>query len=353
MIYANEKEFPYKLNEQLNQDIFETEIVPNLFKNATKDNKELEVFFIGGQPASGKTDTLTSIQNDLKKRDIFLTAIDADSLRLYHPDYHKLNNIDDKNAAVHTGADIGRWTEKSIDYAIKNRINVVIEGTFREPKTVEKSIKLFKNAGYKINVQAIAVKSEASEISTHMRYEAQKATRGFGRYVPKEAHDAAYIGVPKSLKFVEENCLANVVKVRTRNAETIYFNEQNNNQWISPTLSDVILNQERNRTWNYSELIAHFNQIQEVKEMIISRNGTEEEIAVINNLENRHIDSFKNIDCTVPSLTQEKEDTDFWESFSKEVEDIKRDNRNKNIEVTHKKIIDEDTNNEDDVRRNH
>ena len=60
MIYANEKEFPYKLNEQVNQNIFETEIVPNLFKNATKNNKELEVFFIGGQPASGKTDTLSS-----------------------------------------------------------------------------------------------------------------------------------------------------------------------------------------------------------------------------------------------------------------------------------------------------
>jgi hypothetical protein len=52
MIYADEKKFTYKLNEQANQDIFETEIVPNLFNDATKDNKELEVFFIGGQPAS-------------------------------------------------------------------------------------------------------------------------------------------------------------------------------------------------------------------------------------------------------------------------------------------------------------
>ena len=64
-----------------------------------------------------KTDTLTSIQDDLEKRNIFLIAIDADSLRSYHPDYRKLNNIDDKTAAIHTGADIGKWTEKVIDYA--------------------------------------------------------------------------------------------------------------------------------------------------------------------------------------------------------------------------------------------
>ena len=289
MNYTNDEKFPYKLNEKVNQKIFENEIVPLVFENATKDNKVLEVFFIGGQPASGKTDTLTSIQDDLEKRNIFLIAIDADSLRSYHPDYRKLNNIDDKTAAIHTGADIGKWTEKAIDYAIKNRINVVIEGTFREPKTVEKSIKLFKDAGYKINVQAIAVKSEASEISTHKRYEAQKKLRGSGRYVPKEAHDAAYVGVPKSLKFVEENNLADTVMVRTRDAKVLYTNELIDNKWISPIESNHILIQERNREWSPRELELHFKLIEEVRTMIQERNGNNEELAYIEALKVRHV----------------------------------------------------------------
>ena len=36
MIYANEKEFPYKLKEQVNQEIFDKRIVPSLFKMQLK-----------------------------------------------------------------------------------------------------------------------------------------------------------------------------------------------------------------------------------------------------------------------------------------------------------------------------
>lgn len=71
----------------------------------------------------------------------------------------------------HTATFARMITEMILDKAIKNRLNVVIEGTFRTAATPIKTLKLFKDNSYNTNVLVQTCNKDISWKSCPERYE--------------------------------------------------------------------------------------------------------------------------------------------------------------------------------------
>src|SRR3546814_19101992 len=85
--------------------------------------------------------------------------------------------------------------EMAIADAVQRRVNVLVEGTMRNPDVVAKTLRDFRGAGFETDARALAVSPELSSLGILQRYAAQKESRGVGRMTPSEAHQAAVTGM--------------------------------------------------------------------------------------------------------------------------------------------------------------
>jgi len=235
----------YRLSEDEHQTIFEKEIKPDLFAGTKSSDRPVAVI-LGGQPGAGKSASVDNAMIELQSKG-GAVKIEGDALRDYHPAYSDLMVEDDNTAAFYTDRDSGRWVEKAIAYAKEQRVNLVIEGTMRNPDVVASTMKSLREAGYEIDARALAVNWQLSEQGIIQRYEHQKADRGVGRMTTPEAHKAAYDGMLNTLERIEREKLADRVTIYRRGNEAIYSNMLENGQWTHEPKARTSVEAERER----------------------------------------------------------------------------------------------------------
>ena len=119
--------------------------------------------------------------------DAGVAVINGDDYRMSHPQKDKILELDDKKFAEMTDPDVRIWTKRLFDTAIKNRRNIIFEGTMRSKEPLLTTIKRLKEEGYRVDIVVVAVKKEFSRLGTLMRYENQKTAFGYGRWTPLES----------------------------------------------------------------------------------------------------------------------------------------------------------------------
>lgn len=102
------------------------------------------------------------------------------------------------------------------------RANVLMETTMRQPDAVFDTLKTFRDAGYGVEVRAIAVPETLSRLGTLQRYVGQVESQGAGRWAPSSVHNEAYSRMPQSLGWVIEAGLVDRVIVQKRDDVTIF-----------------------------------------------------------------------------------------------------------------------------------
>lgn len=307
MLLNNEK---YTLSDKLNQDIFENEILPDVFSKINTVKEPVAIIF-GGQPGAGKSMGLAAAVSELGKKGRCVQIL-GDELRDFHPMYSKLLREDDKTAAFYTDKDTGKWIEKLIDYAKEKSVNVAIEGTMRDSNKVAQTMQTLRVAGYKIDCRVVAVNSRFSEQGIIQRYENQKADRGVGRMTTSEAHNAAYSAMPLTLERIEYEKLADSVTVYQRGAVVIYDNKLDEGEWLNEPLAREAVDFERNRPMTNEEKHNYIVGFENIKKLLErpERNASFQEIENINKLYEYAISSgFQNIneDINVDYMWLEKD----------------------------------------------
>jgi len=241
----------YRLGEDEHQAIFESKIKPFLFAETISSRRPVAVVF-GGQPGAGKSASVAAATEELKLRG-GAVQIEGDALRDYHPAYARLMIKDDRTAAFYTDRDAGRWVEKAIAHAKEQRVNLVIEGTMRNPDVVASTMKNLREAGYEIDARALAVPWRLSEQGILQRYENQKVDRGYGRMTAPKAHKAAYDGMLQTLERIEREKWADRVTIYRRGNEAIYSNTLDRGQWVHEPHARSAVETERNRSMTLTE----------------------------------------------------------------------------------------------------
>lgn len=187
----SEKEYNEKYN--LIREIF--------FKNKVSVQSPIAVI-VGGQTGAGKGLLISNGKKLFKDNNVVI--INSDEFKPFHP---KASEIAEKYSTYFTKVtdqETNTWTSSLFDEAIKNKFNIIFEGTMKNTRIIS-TIKKLQENGYKVIVKALAVPFTDSLTAIHERYEEQLYTKGWGRLVTIEHHDESYNGMPNTIKEIENS----------------------------------------------------------------------------------------------------------------------------------------------------
>lgn len=217
-------EIPSKLTEQQHNIVFK--ILEERLLSDSTHNPSPCIVIVGGQAGAGKTSLKKHLKDTLFANRI-PAVIDSDSYRGDHPNFSKIMASDEKKLYRKTNEDVREWTSKLLDSALKNNRDIILEATMRNTDKMLKTIKKVKEEypQYKIHIAVVSVHEEISRTGMMVRYTDEKIKRGFGRFVPVEAHDETYKAIPLTLRAIEEQGLIDSVTIVDRHNKKIYDHE--------------------------------------------------------------------------------------------------------------------------------
>lgn len=208
-----------ELTQEELRAIFRRSIQPELeVLRGSQTNTEPTLVLVGAQPGAGKTRTVGRAQQDHAGA----IAVVGDDLRVFHPDYVRLMREEPLRMPEVTAQAAGAWARMSSDYLRERQASVVFETTFRQPDAVVATAKEFRDAGYRVEVRALAVPEAVSRLGVLSRYAEQVRDQGVGRWTPQAFHDVAAEQMPKSLERVIAEGHVDRVLVVDRAGRAVY-----------------------------------------------------------------------------------------------------------------------------------
>ncbi len=204
---------------------------------------------IVGQPASGKSTTISRLRASLKPAPF---AIDSDKIRQWHPRINEIFQRDPIRMDVLTNAIVAPVTKALLKHAQEARYNLAIENTLTNPESVQHTIDSFRQQGYRTMVVALAVPEQLSRIGIVNRYrEAIVEDSPYPRWTTSLAHQSAYEAIPKGLRQLQN---IDTVTVTDRFGSTLYSG-------TDTAQAAATIQEERARLWASKEAHETFTQI--------------------------------------------------------------------------------------------
>jgi hypothetical protein len=236
---------------------------------------------VAGQPGAGKSALIIFAQRELAPQTA--AVINGDEYREAHPQAKKILLLDDKLFAERTDPDVREWTRRLFDSAIKNKRNIIFEGTMRQSKPIMETIAKLNQSGYTVEILAMAVNKEISELGIIERYEDQKHLYGVGRWTPPSAHEAAYMNMPNTLEQIESNSPVDRVRVFTRSQECLYDNHRPDatKELRKPSAAKQVIMEERNRPMSKDKLQDLKKAWERLADMQANRGAEGEEFSIV------------------------------------------------------------------------
>jgi len=256
----------YALSDAQRKAIYDGAIRPRYLEIGARDLTQPVAIITGGQPGSGKSGLRRDAEVFLSQQGGAAIS-DPDELRRFHPRYAEFNAQDDKTAAGKTQPDASAWAKQLLVDAVAERRNIILDRTLGSPGQLAQMSQLLKEAGYRIHVEAMAVRPEVSAVRIHLRYEGQKAEYGHGRFTPREFHDAAFAGLAKTLDRAQRDNLVSSIRLYDAAANRIYSSQLGDQGWSNKNQAGQVLTYERSRPYAYAEWLALRQQTQQVVDL--------------------------------------------------------------------------------------
>lgn len=197
-----------------------------------------QVILLGGQPGAGKSFGTLEMS---KRLGFNLLVINGDEFRPYHQYYHEIFQKYGSDAPKYTGEFTGKMVQKIRNEAIKQRFNILIEGTFRTTEIPLNELNLFKQQGYQTTVLICTCPKTLSWKCTIKRAEEQQKNGIQPRYVPKEHYELVVNSLAQNAWIVLERGQPDYFEVYSRTKKLFDSQRDHKDQLIN------IINNELNR----------------------------------------------------------------------------------------------------------
>lgn len=197
------------------QSILTARVLPGVMQGAVPQQQPV-VVFVAGQPGSGKSLVADLVHAALGQRG-GAVRVDHDEYKAVHPHYRTFLDEDVRTAGVRVRPQTYWWQAEVEARARALRCDVVVETPLADPDAFRGSAGAYRQAGYRIEVVALAVPEAVSQLGVLDRY-LRLAETGRARYVSWENHDRCAAGLVASLEACEAEQLADRVVVVGRTA---------------------------------------------------------------------------------------------------------------------------------------
>lgn len=190
-----------------------------LFDGVSRNPVPLAVF-IGAQPGAGKSRSIERVKTWNPDRDFI--ALDSDELRKAHPQFDEIMTTDPDQMPVLANQAASAWFRMGLADARAGGYDVLIENSFHKPDPLLATAAEFADAGYRIEVVALAVPEADSRLGMVDRYLQARQEGQPARWTNNASHDAGYNGVPATVAALERSPLVDRVQVTDRAGEVRY-----------------------------------------------------------------------------------------------------------------------------------
>lgn len=217
----------YSLNDEEFQTYYNYAYNTLIAGKRASENKTLII--VGGQPGAGKTRLLPIAKMELKNN---VVLVDFDELKAFHPNYPEVCSLYNEDAHRILHSDANKVKNKILDRLIEENYNVIYEGALRDTEGFIEFAKKFKKHGYAIKLDVLAVPKLESYCSEILRYALSLVQQITPRWVNKDAHDAAYEGVTRTVSEFINRGITNDIDVFVRNidAPKLFYSSKDGNQ---------------------------------------------------------------------------------------------------------------------------
>ncbi|MBQ6769702.1 MAG: zeta toxin family protein [Bacteroidales bacterium] len=216
---------------------------------------------LGGQGAVGKGQLNLWAERLYPDRQFF--AINGDNYRNWHPQFGILCK-DLWNYSKETQIFSNVFTEGLIDESVRHRYSFVVEGTMRSASVPLQTAAKLRFNGYETAAFAIAACKEFSLLNAFVRYFKEMQSKGFGRMIEIDSHNAAVEGLPTSLdklyaeKSVDRICLFDCF---ARNMIADY--RLSDGEWSCATLPSFVIMEAREQQKKDKEAVESLLEVSE------------------------------------------------------------------------------------------
>lgn len=269
-------------------------------------------YILGGQPSSGKS-SISRLHIDTSNT----LLVNGDEYRIHHPDVEELSkNISEYSRETQEFSNV--FTEGFIKEAIKNKYNIVVEGTMRRPEVVLDTAKMFRDAGFQVEAHAIAAPKEFTAVNIFHRYHKAVSHGEMGRLSDIESHNQAVEGLTKTLDSLYGQKAVDKIKVYSMFGmrEVGEYTLSSSHEWIgSKTKPSTLVLTSREAQINSLEL----------NHLFLSR-GTEALISISSQpqlIESLSL-SLSTLSANVRSIAHRSEQTELRGKIQRLEDDIQR-----------------------------
>lgn len=168
---------------------------------------------VGGQPGAGKTNCITNSKRALEHNCVI---IDNDAFRNYHPMVNDIKRYHPSLFTECTDQLSFKATPRMIDMMSDAGYNLIIHQTLKNNIIADDAITKLRNKGYVVIVRALAVSDLESKMSMIERSQALIEELGYCRWVPKQNHDLAYAGLPKTVEYMQQSGKYDMIEILKR-----------------------------------------------------------------------------------------------------------------------------------------
>ena len=213
---------------------------------------------LGRQPASGKSLLIRRLRR--QNPAIGFVVINGDEFRPLHPRFAEFNQLSELEAATLTQPFVNYIGQTLLAEVLKNRFNILIEGTMRRAEVPITTAGQFHQHGYQVEAHVLAVATAHSIQGICHRYETQKQMGVAGRFFPLPIHDEAYAGLLNSVDRLYQAKRVDRLVIYNRGAQQILADcILENGQWKGMTelTPSQVIEKERNRVWSAAEGLAY------------------------------------------------------------------------------------------------
>lgn len=213
----------YKLTEEEYQQYYHS--VNLFFTTGKKPVQTPKLVIVAGQSGAGKSRLIPIIN---EKLDYNTVISDYDVVRTMHPKFELASDLDNENVHLALLPDADRANSDLREYCRMNKFNMINEGTMRGTAGFVNMAREFRESGYEIDLELMAVPKLESYTSTFLRYAMQVVSDTTPRWVPKSVHDSSYDNFLITLKQFEKEGLfdhATVYRRGENKPEAFYSTE--------------------------------------------------------------------------------------------------------------------------------
>lgn len=221
----------YKLSEEEHNELYG--MIKRIWTADKFPVKNPIAVIIGGQTGAGKSGIISYSQKMFEDGNV--VVINSDEIKPFHPKSEEIAKNYPELYTKITDQESNTWTSELFEETREEGYNIIFEGTMKNNRVADDAIENLRKRGYTVVVRGLAVCDLESRLSILERYEAQVATKGWGRLVVTEHHNQTYNGMPNTISYIEDTGKYDILEIFKRGEtpdmpELIYgkINEQSN-----------------------------------------------------------------------------------------------------------------------------